>query len=372
MSEFRAGRIDRSRLGFLKPLAPIQSVYALVDITPEDLIAAGKKLVLVDVDNTMVGWRSEDIPDSTLAWLGFMKSAGLSLCILSNTRHPARLKRLAAVFEIPYLLGKFKPSRAMYRQALTKFNCKPEDAVMVGDQLFTDIFGANRTGIDAIWVKQMTPVDFVGTKVSRFGERLVRRRLYKAIVDESPQPAQPTENDLPVGGAAAFAMLANPSVRQFVKFCIVGGTSTVIDVGLSWYLRFHAPWNGGLLSDTFGHFLLIRFPALFESLSKTPADASFPVFKVISSTLATFNAFLFNRRWTFRIRGNKHRSIQLQKFFVVAFIGVGLNAILTTGLNRIIPGTPKESLAAATAIATILVAFWNFLGQKYWTFRTAS
>ena len=190
MRGFRAGKYERSKLGFFKHFAPIQSVHSLADVTPEDLIAAGKKLVLVDVDNTLVEWRSEKIPESTVTWLEFMKSAGLQLCIISNTRKVERLKRLAGMLGIPYLLGRFKPSRAMYHRALEQFNVRPEEAVMIGDQLFTDILGANRSGIDAIWVKQMAPRDFVGTKISRLGERLIRGRLHRVIMveDEEEQP----------------------------------------------------------------------------------------------------------------------------------------------------------------------------------------
>ena len=52
---------------------------------------------------------------------------------------------------------------------------------MVGAQLFTDVLGANRTGIDAIWVKPIAYKEFAGTKISRLGERLVRNRLYRAM-----------------------------------------------------------------------------------------------------------------------------------------------------------------------------------------------
>lgn len=401
MSGFRAGKYKRDTLGVLKHFAPIQSVHALIDITPEELIEAGKKLVLVDVDNTLVEWRSDHIPESTITWLEFMKRAGLDVCIISNTRNVERLARLAGKLGIPYLVGKFKPSRSMFRRALDQFGVKPEEAIMVGDQVFTDILGANRTGIEAIWVQQMAPRDFVGTKISRLGERMLRRHLHKAIMveDESiandrdtgieenstvksmssgdldenkkeKAAAPEVEEDLPVGGAAAWELLLSPVVRQFIKFCIVGGSSTVIDIGIFWILRFHATWHGELLSDAFGRYLTVNFPSIFAPLAvKTSADATVPIFKVISSTIAIFNAFIWNRRWTFKIKGKEHRSVQLKKFFVVAIIGMLLNAVITTALNSIIPGRPKMSLAVATAIATVIVAFWNFFGQKHWTFK---
>lgn len=368
MSKFRAGKYNREKLGFLKHFAPVQSVKALIDVTPEELIAGGKKLVLVDVDNTLVEWRSEDIPETTLTWLEFMKAAGLNICILSNTRHPERLKRLSKQMDIPYLLGRFKPSRFMYRAALAKFGAQPEQAVMIGDQLFTDILGANRTGIDAIWVEQMTPKDFIGTKVSRFGERLIRRRLHRAI--HTPPGEEDFVEELPIGGTAA--LLQSDTVRQFIKFCIVGASSTAIDWGVSWYLTYYATAGGHRLSDTVGSAMLTDFPGLFNHLVKSPrdtVDAAIPVFKAISSGLAIINSFIWNRRWTFKIKGKEHRSAQFQKFFVISIIGAIIITVVTTVLNSTLPGSTKPRLAASMVIATVIGSLWNFLGQKYWAFK---
>ena len=74
-------------------------------------------------------------------------------------------------------------------------------------------------------------------------------------------------------------------------------------------------------------------------------------------------------RWTFKIRGREHRAAQLRKFFAIALIGMLLNTFITTSLGNIIPGHEKRSLAIASLVATVLVAFWNFFGQKLWTFK---
>jgi HAD superfamily phosphatase (TIGR01668 family) len=368
MSEWKAGKFKRDELGVLRRFAPLRSVHGLIDITPEELITAGKKLVLVDVDNTLVEWRSEDIPESTLAWLGFIKGAGLKVCIISNTKKVARLKRLGDALDIPYLYGKFKPSRTMFLQALEMFDVRPEEAIMIGDQIFTDIWGANRSGIDAVWVKQMAPKDFVGTRfISRIGERLLRKRLHKVLEVDKPVDGVEVEEDLPIGGM--IALLQSPAVKQFVKFCVVGGTSTVIDVGLVWYLRFYAKSGNSFISDSFGHYLVSSWPGVFGGYKSLPADASVPVFKVLSTAVATVNSFIWNRRWTFNIQGKEHRSAQFGKFFVLAISGLVLNAAIVTVLNGVIPGTPKESLRMALIIATVVVAFWNFFGQKFWTFK---
>lgn len=360
MSGFRTGKFDIEQVpGYLRPFAPVQAIDSILDIDPAALAAAGKKLILLDVDNTLVVWRGNEIDPEVQNWIDRAKLAGMNLCLLSNTRNHARLKNLSERFGIQFAIGKFKPSRYLYRKAMQEFGAKPSESVMIGDQLFTDILGANRSGIEAIWVRQMAPRDLITTKVSRMGERVVRRGLYRAL--------EPDE--LPIGGAAAIGLLGVPVVRQFIKFCIVGGSSTVIDKGLLWVLMFYVhSSDGGLMSTALGNWLTESMPFLF-SFAKTPDEAAVPVLNIFTAGLAILNSFVWNRRWTFKIRGKENRSVQLQKFFVVALIGFVLNVAITSVLHTMLSGGPERSLAIASLVATIAVAFWNFTGQKLWTFR---
>lgn len=370
MSGFRTGGFDREKAGIYRHFCPVRAVDLLTDVDLGELYAQGKKLLLVDVDNTLVEWRSEEIPQSTVDWINHAHELGMKVCVLSNTRHKERLHRLAGRLSIDYLLGKFKPSRFMYHKALEKFGFSAEEAIMVGDQIFTDILGANRSGIEAIWVRQMAPKDLILTKVSRLGERIIRGRLYKALMEEEvkKEAAGDDEEDLPVGGTAAFEMLKSPVVRQFVKFCIVGGSSTVVDVGLHWLLMFKVPYQGGLLRDAVGQSAINAVPWLFGHF-KSASDAAAPLFKILTGGIAIVNSFFWNRHWTFEIRGKEHRSVQFRKFLVIALIGVALNTVILGVLNASVPGHEQRSWAVATVVATVVVAFWNFLGQKLWTFK---
>ncbi len=377
MRAFQSGKFDRDRVHrAFRKFCPSEAVDSILDITPESLVAAGKKLVLLDVDNTLLVWRSEDIPETTHAWVEEMRAAGLQLHILSNTRNPGRLDRLSQKLNVPYFFGKFKPSPVMYEKALATYGVKPVEAVMIGDQIFTDVLGANRSGIDAIWVQQMAPVDFIGTKVSRMGERLLRKRLYRAMredAEDEPKTEADTE-DLAVGGTAAFDMLSHPTVRQFVKFVIIGGTSTIIDIGLHFILVFLMPWGASNLGLVLGQWFIDHGPSFFSAIAMKddvlkPELAASPILKVLTASIAILNSFVWNRRWTFRIKGREHRAVQLRKFFAIALTGMLINTAITTGLGNIIPGHECRSLLAASAIATVVVAFWNFFGQKLWTFK---
>lgn len=378
MSGFPIGDFDRSAVSFLlRRLCPLQSVDRLIDVDLDRLREKGKRLLLLDVDNTLLPWRGLEIPAATHEWVAHARDLGFQLCILSNTRHPARLERLAGELGISFRRGRFKPSTHMYRLALEEFGVAAEEAVMIGDQLFTDILGANRAGVDSVWVRPMTGRDFVGTKVSRLGELLVRRSFHRALHgsapihrrldDETQGSLAPEADELGqnVAVSESLSLLGRPVVRQFVKFCIVGGTSTVIDVGLHYVLMFVVTVNGELLSLAFGRAVLTSLG--IQGIVAT--DVSFAVFKVISASVAILNSFIWNRRWTFRIRGKEDRHRQLVKFVAVALIGMALNTLIASALNSVIAGHPKRSWAIATAVATVAVAFWNFMGQKLWTFR---
>lgn len=338
---------------------------SLVDVDPKRLAESGKRLVLLDVDNTLLPWRSESIPDSTIQWVAEALRNGLRLCILSNTRHPDRLARIAEKLGIQFLRGKFKPSPHMFRRALDQFQVSSEQAVMIGDQLFTDVWGANRAGIEAIWIRPMTGRDFLGTKVSRFGERLIRPAIYRGLDRDNPGREEADSE----GSFGSFrGILRFPVVRQFVKFGIVGFGSFVIDAGLHYLLMFGVNVGDRQLGDVLGEWLLREFPGVF-GFARLPSAAAFPVLKVLTAGLAILNSFYWNRRWTFRIRDKEERLKQLRRVAILSIIGIGLNALIASSLNNVIPGHAKRSWAVGTVVATILVAFWNFSGQKYWAFR---
>lgn len=182
MKHWQHGRFDRTKIpGFFRTFAPVHTIEVLHDLDLAELWRIGKRLLLLDVDNTLVAWKTESFSDPVLAWVAEAKAMGFDLCIISNTRRVIRLARLAQMLQVETVKGKFKPSSEMYHLALAKFNRKPEEALMVGDQLMTDILGANRAGIESVWVRKMNGPEFVGTKVNRFIEARIAKRLFRHI-----------------------------------------------------------------------------------------------------------------------------------------------------------------------------------------------
>lgn len=172
-----------------------------------------------------------------------------------------------------------------------------------------------------------------------------------------------------VSDSVLTKVIQRRGVRQFVKFCIVGALSTLIDLGLHWVLMFGVSIRGELLSHIVGTYMWNWLHPGVTPTDKDLTNASFAVLKVLPVGLAILNSFFWNRRWTFRVLGKEALHRQVIKFYTVALIGMGLNVLISTSVYNVIPGHPKRSWAVASFVAMVIVVFWNFFGQKLWTFR---
>ena len=136
-------------------LSPIpRGVYpSITHISPKALAEKGVKLVLADLDNTLVPYKVTVPPNDVIAWKEALAAAGITLFLLSNSRKPGRAQSFAEKLGIPCQGHSGKPKRAGYRRAMERMGAAPEETVMVGDQIFTDILGANRAGVTPLLVK---------------------------------------------------------------------------------------------------------------------------------------------------------------------------------------------------------------------------
>lgn len=126
---------------------------AVTDLRAEKLAARGIRLVLADLDNTLSPYGVEEPSREIRAWKEELEQAGITLFLLSNSRRPGRAQRYAEKLGIPYQGHSGKPKRGGYLRALERMGCRPEEAVMVGDQIFTDTLGANRSGVVPLLIR---------------------------------------------------------------------------------------------------------------------------------------------------------------------------------------------------------------------------
>ena len=131
-----------------------RGVYSSVaQIRPEALADRGIRLVLADLDNTLAPYHVEEPAPEIIQWKDELEARGILLFLLSNSRKPGRAQRFAEKLGIPYQGHSGKPKRAGYLRAMERMGCKGSETVMVGDQIFTDILGANNAGVVPLLVE---------------------------------------------------------------------------------------------------------------------------------------------------------------------------------------------------------------------------
>ena len=131
-----------------------RGVYpSVTHIDPKALAARGIKLVLADLDNTLVPYKVPHPTPDIVAWKEALAAEGIQLVLLSNSRKPHRPRIFAEALGIPYLGHAGKPKLGGFRRALERMNATPQETIMVGDQIFTDTWGAHNSGVTPLLVK---------------------------------------------------------------------------------------------------------------------------------------------------------------------------------------------------------------------------
>lgn len=148
----------------------------LQDIKVEDLHANGIKGLILDLDNTITPWNDRTITKLVMDWFETIKAAGIKACIVSNNKGPDRVSTVADILEILYVHRAKKPRKSAFRKGLDVLELSESEVAVIGDQLFTDIFGGNLSGLKTILVSPIHEKEFPGTKVLRFLERLAGRK----------------------------------------------------------------------------------------------------------------------------------------------------------------------------------------------------
>ena len=125
-----------------------RGVYpAVTHISPKALAEKGVRLVLADLDNTLVPYGVAEPNHQVRAWKAALEAAGITLFILSNSRRPGRAQRFAQALGVPYEGHAGKPKRGGFQRAMARMGVTPEETAIVGDQIFTDTWGGNNAGV---------------------------------------------------------------------------------------------------------------------------------------------------------------------------------------------------------------------------------
>lgn len=146
----------------------LDSTYA---IDFKEYYQKGFRGVLFDIDNTLVphGAPADERAKKLFANL---RKMGMKYCLISNNQI-ARVKPFADEVQAYYIEDAHKPSRKSYEKAMEQMGTSVADTLFVGDQLFTDVYGARRTGLFSILVKPIHPKEEIQIVLKRYLEKIV-------------------------------------------------------------------------------------------------------------------------------------------------------------------------------------------------------
>ncbi len=143
----------------------------------EALYKSGKRGVLFDIDNTLVE-HGADADEKAEALFKELHKMGFKTCLISNNNEE-RVLRFNKNIGTEYIYKAGKPGKKGYLDAISRMGVSIEQTVFVGDQLFTDVYGAKRLGIDNILVEKISPKEEIQIVLKRILERIVIKSYYK-------------------------------------------------------------------------------------------------------------------------------------------------------------------------------------------------
>lgn len=133
------------------PLLPTWTAPAVTAISPEFLKAQGIQLVMLDFDNTLVPYTTNKPSPEVLSWLDVLQHSELTVCVVSNSKN-TRVPEFCKKYGLHCITHASKPFSKGIRQCLNQFGISPKQAVLVGDQIYTDTLGGGCMGIRTVLV----------------------------------------------------------------------------------------------------------------------------------------------------------------------------------------------------------------------------
>ena len=137
----------------------------------EKLYERGYRGGIFDIDNTLVP-HGAPADERAVRLFKRLKEIGFACCLISNNQEP-RVKMFNEKIQTDYVYNAHKPSTKNYRKAMEIMGTDMDTTVFVGDQLFTDVWGAKRSGIASILVKPIHPKEEIQIVLKRYLERIV-------------------------------------------------------------------------------------------------------------------------------------------------------------------------------------------------------
>ena len=150
---------------------PDRYVASTYVINFEKLYEEGIRGIIFDIDNTLVP-HGAPADKRAIELFERLKRIGFKCCLISNNQEP-RVKMFNEKIQVDYVYDAHKPSTRNYRKAMEIMGTDTGSTIFIGDQLFTDVWGAKRAGIPNMLVKQIHPKEEIQIVLKRYLEKIV-------------------------------------------------------------------------------------------------------------------------------------------------------------------------------------------------------
>jgi len=162
----------------MKLLEPDQVAASVHQVDYKALARSGRRALLFDLENTLCLYRTWSLDERTWNLLRGLAAEGFRLGVVSNAAPPEESALVQALRQLGVVTvwKARKPLRSGFNRALALLEAKPAEAVMVGDQVLTDVWGGQRAGLYTVLVDPLRRRESRWTRVNRLVERLLGRR----------------------------------------------------------------------------------------------------------------------------------------------------------------------------------------------------
>lgn len=155
----------------LKRFYPNEYANSSYIINYEELYQKGYRGILFDVDNTLVSHGAK-ADERAKELINRLKNIGFHVCLISNNKEE-RVRTFNDEVQVQYIYNARKPSRKGYQKAMDTIGTNKDNTIFIGDQIFTDVYGANRAGLKTILVKPIHPKEEIQIVLKRYLEKIV-------------------------------------------------------------------------------------------------------------------------------------------------------------------------------------------------------
>ena len=161
-----------------KTLVPDFYFDKFSDATAEFLSEIGVKGIVLDIDNTLEPYENAVPGEHVLTWFESLAAAGIKAAFASNNG-AERVGVFNKELGLPAYYKAGKPFKKNVLKALSDMGVSPEEAALMGDQVFTDVWAARNAGIRAILVPPIKDKRDLFTKAKRLLEKPIIKRYKK-------------------------------------------------------------------------------------------------------------------------------------------------------------------------------------------------